>query len=253
MQILLACAKLMSENITDGKTYTLRQPEFISEADKIASAMCHYSVNELADMLHVSHDIAVKAYHYYTYFPNRSTQIPTIMQYDGIVFKNINAATLSESQLKYADEHINICSFVYGLLRPLDTINPYRMEGNVELPALGNDNLFDYWRPRLTDVLIRRVKDDDGILVNLASNEMRKLFDWKRVVAETTVITPEFKVETLGKPRTITVYAKICRGAMSRFIIEHKPENPEDLQSFASLGFMYEGGSPSSPVFVWRP
>lgn len=102
--------------------------------------------------------------------------------------------------------------------------------------------MFEYWRPRLTDELIKRVKADDGVLINLASNEMRILFDWKRVTKELKVLTPEFKTESSGRLRNVTVYAKICRGAMTRFIIKNALENPDELRLFDSNGFRYEGG-----------
>lgn len=249
MQILLACAKLMSDSSHETDIKPRRQPAFEKEADRIAAEMCRYSVKELSEILNVNHEIAVSTYERYNNFFDKSTCRPAITCYDGIVFKNIDARSLTAAQLNFADEHINICSFVYGLLRPLDAINPYRMEGNVELPATGTKNMFDFWKPRLTDELIKRVKADDGILINLASSEMRKLFDWKRLSKEIEIISPEFKVECNGKLRTITVYAKICRGAMTRFIIENRLEKPEELRTFDKNGFLYTGGD-KIPLFV---
>ncbi|MDE5554916.1 MAG: YaaA family protein, partial [Muribaculaceae bacterium] len=202
MQILLAPAKLMIDNPADCPINGVRTPIFQSEADHIAAAMCDYNVDQLADMLHVNKELAVSTHQRYNDFFDTATRRAAIGRYDGIVFKNIDAESLTPEQLDFADKHVNICSFLYGLLRPLDLINPYRLEGDVTLPAIGGISIFDYWKPRLTEELIRRVKADDGILVNLASNEMQKLFDWKRVKKELTVITPSFKIETLGMLRT---------------------------------------------------
>ncbi len=252
MQILLACAKLMADSSLHRDLKVSHRPVFGEQADMIASEMCRYSVSELEEMLHINHDIAVSTFRRYDRFFDKSTCMPAIGCYDGIVFKNIDAGTLSDKQLEFADRHVNICSFVYGLLRPLDAINPYRMEGCVGLPAAGTENMFDYWRPKLTEELIRRVKADDGTLVNLASNEMRKLFDWKQVCAQLNVISPEFKIESSGKLRTVTVYAKICRGAMTRFIIEQELRDLEGLKLFDGAGFRYESGE-KTPLFVARP
>ena len=120
-------------------------------------------------------------------------------------------------------------------------------------PATGTENMFDYWRPKLTEELIRRVKADDGTLVNLASNEMRKLFDWKQVCAQLNVISPEFKIESSGKLRTVTVYAKICRGAMTRFIIEQELRDLEGLKLFDGAGFLHNTPGSQRPGSLNRP
>lgn len=249
MQILLAPAKLMIDNPADCPVDGVRAPLFQTEADLIATAMCDYTVDQLADMLHVNREIAISTRKRYNDFFDPGTRRAAIGRYDGIVFKNIDAESLNADQLHYADSHINICSFLYGLLRPLDLINPYRLEGDVTLPAIGGISVFDYWKPRLTDELISRVKADDGVLVNLASDEMQKLFDWKRVKKEITVISPTFKVETNGKLRTIVVYAKMCRGAMTRYIIQNSLTDPSSLIDFTFQGFSHSGGTLTQPLF----
>lgn len=250
MQILLAPAKLMIDDPQlcpiDGR----HTPIFQTEADKIAACMCGYDIPELIDILHINREIAISTHQRYNDFFEPSTRRAAIARYDGIVFKNIDAETLTSDQLEFVDKHINICSFLYGILRPLDAINPYRMEGSVVLPVTGGISMFDYWKSRLTDLLITRTKDDDGILVNLASNEMQKLFDWKRVKRELNVISPEFKVETPGRLKTITVYSKICRGAMTRFIVSNLISNPSDLTAFQHQGFTYTSGPLTAPLFT---
>jgi hypothetical protein len=99
--------------------------------------------------------------------------------------------------------------------------------------------MFDYWKPRLTEYLIERVKNDDGILVNLASDEMRNLFDWKRVSRELQVIAPDFKVEKDGKLKNVTIYAKMCRGAMTRFILKNRIVSPDELKHFEHEGISH--------------
>lgn len=252
MQILLACAKLMDANPVIPEGLPSSTPKFEHEAENIAAAMCRYSVSELSDMLGVNREIAIETHKRYNDFFEASTRHQSIFAYDGIVFKKVDPSTMSLEELEYADSHVNICSFVYGLLHPLNIINPYRMEGKVELPLISGGTMFDFWRPRLTDILIERIKSDDGILVNLASDEMRSLFDWKRIKKEVEIITPTFKVDKNGRLRTIVVYAKMCRGAMTRFIIKNRITNPEGLNHFNFEGFEYTDSNSAEPMFVIR-
>lgn len=102
--------------------------------------------------------------------------------------------------------------------------------------------MFDYWKPLLTDVFIEDVKRQDGVLLNLASAEMKDLFDWKRMEREVRVITPEFRVWKGDKPATVVIYAKMCRGEMTRFFIKNRITHPEQLKSFSWEGFTFDEG-----------
>jgi len=212
-------------------------PEFEAQALEIARDMAGYTVEELCDMLGVNREIAAETYLRYKDFGDPARQRPAAFSYDGIVFKKLGLGTMPDDLLAYADSRLSICSFLYGLLRPMDVISPYRMEGRVELRCTDGRPLFEFWRPLLTDALIARVKASGGILCNLASNEMRALFDWRRVTREVEVVSPSFKVMRDGKPRSVTVYAKMCRGAMARYIIENKIDRPEGLADFDYEGF----------------
>lgn len=102
----------------------------------------------------------------------------------------------------------------------------------------------------MTDWFIRRVKQDDGVLVNLASNEFRGLFDWKRVKKELTIVTPDFKVEKMGLVKNVTIYAKMCRGAMARWILTHRIAEVERLETFSYEGFEFVGSDDANMLFV---
>ena len=133
----------------------------------------------------------------------------------------------------------------------LDGINPYRLEGRVKLAELGGLSLFSFWKQRLTDQFIEDINASGGILCNLASAEMKKLFDWKRVEKEVEVITPSFQVMKGGELKTIVVYAKMCRGAMTRFILKNRLKSESDLLSFNWEGFTYDEKSiPQNPSFI---
>ena len=248
MQILLACAKIMADKVVcDVPTFT--EPLFLKESNDIALFMSERSVEEFSDMLNCKRNIAVENKLRFERFFDLQHRLPAILAYNGQAYKCLQSLTLSSSDFVYAQEHLWITSFLYGMLRPLDKISLYRMEGNIEY---NGDTIFNFWKPRLTDLLIDSVKADDGILVNLASEEMKSLFDWKRVCAEVKVIEPEFKVLKNGKLKTIVVYAKSCRGAMTRFIIKNRLMQPAELQCFEYEGFHFaaEYGDEMHPYFV---
>lgn len=121
----------------------------------------------------------------------------------------------------------------------MDRIKNYRLEGNVKLPNNNNRNMFDFWEPRLTDVLIDSVKQDDGRLVHLATEEMTRLFDWKRVRREVKVLEPQFFIREEDKLKTIVVYDKMCRGAMTRYILQNRLTTKEELTAFSYEEFNY--------------
>lgn len=153
--------------------------------------------------------------------------MPAIGAYTGAVFKRILPKDFTADDFRYAQEHLHITSFLYGLLRPLDGIRPYRLEGDVRLPEKDGITMFDYWKPLLTDYFIEEIKKRGGILVNLASGEMKDLFDWKRVESEVRVVTPDFQVWKGGKLKTVVIYAKMCRGEMVRHIIKIALDAPK--------------------------
>lgn len=118
--------------------------------------------------------------------------------------------------------------------------SPIQAGGKMALEAAGGKTMFAFWKPLLTDILIDAVKADDGTLVHLATEEFEHLFDWKRILKELHVVQPHFYVQKGDQLKNVTVYAKSCRGAMTRFILQNGIERPEDL-----LAFEYEGFSVS--------
>jgi cytoplasmic iron level regulating protein YaaA (DUF328/UPF0246 family) len=236
MQILIACAKIMTGSAPRTIPFTT-EPAFQLQANDNAMQMMSYSVEELKDMLHVNYDIALENWKRFRVFHTADNRQPAAFSYDGMVFQKLAPESFSDDELRYANAHLFVCSFLYGLLRPLDMVNKYRLEGNVVLLNNGGKSMFDFWKPILTDWFISKIKSDDGILVNLASDEMRNLFDWKRVKKEVKIITPEFKVEKNGRLKTIVIYTKMCRGAMTRFILKNKITDISLLKTFEYEGF----------------
>lgn len=231
MQILLACAKTMGH--VPAAVPELTEPAFADEAAAAVRQLLALGPDELARALHVSgRPAAEAALRFRRFFAPDEAPVPAILAYTGIVFRYLRPADFSADDFRYAQRHLFITSFLYGLLRPLDGIRPYRLEGNVHLPDEDGPSRFDYWKPRLTERLIEAVQADDGVLVNLASAEMKRLFDWRRVCASVRVVTPEFRVMDGGRLRSVVVYAKMCRGAMARFILRNRLVNVAELSHF---------------------
>lgn len=238
MQILLSCAKDMTDVSPQGAPATSK-PLFQRQAEQTAAYMMKYSADDLAQMLKTNSQLAALNKLRYTRFLEPSPTLPAVLAYTGIAYKYLKAEEMTNEQMTYADSHLWITSFLYGLLRPFNGIKNYRLEGTVRLPENDDKRMFDYWKPLLTDVLINSVKQDDGILLNLASSEMKHLFNWKRVAKEIRIIEPEFMVRKGDRLKTIVVYTKMCRGAMTRHAITTQASTIDTLKAFEFEGFAY--------------
>jgi len=240
MQIILASAKIMHDKLKSIPNVSLSTPRFLDEADAFARDMALYSAETIAEILGCSHQIATQNRLRFMQFFDEKPKLPAILAYHGQAYKHLKAESFNVDDLNYSQEKLWITSFLYGLLRPLDAILPYRMEGHVELPSGAGQNMFGFWKSRLTNMLIEAVKADDGILVHLATEEYQHLFDWQRVRREVRIIQPLFYIRKGSDLKIQAVWAKTCRGAMTRFIIENRITNPEDLCAFSYEGFAYD-------------
>ncbi|MDM8242934.1 peroxide stress protein YaaA [Phocaeicola barnesiae] len=241
MLTFISCAKTMTARSNVRVPFTT-VPPFETAAKEHALNLSQFSTQELEKLLHINSKLAAANYlRYQDFCSDETPALPALLSYTGMVFKRINPKDFTEDDFRYAQEHLLITSFLYGLLRPLDAIKNYRLEGDVKLPELGGISFFDYWKPKLTDFFIDTIRKQGGILINLASGEMKDLFDWEKVNREVQVITPEFHTWKNGKLATVVVYAKMCRGEMTRFILKNRIENPEDLKGFEWEGFRFSG------------
>ncbi|MCM1079128.1 MAG: YaaA family protein [Bacteroidales bacterium] len=249
MQILLANAKIM---INNAKTQPLTEPVFQNVANMLAADMSQQNVEELAALLGCNHKIAHENWKRYQNFFTTEPH-PAIMSYNGQAYKHLKASDLNDEELIFAQKHLWITCFLYGLLRPMDGIVPYRMEHNVRLPSTDNVPLTQFWKDKLTDILINSVKADDNVLIHLSTEEYEHLFDWQRVRRETTVIQPLFYVRQKDDTLKMqAVWAKACRGAMVRFILHNRIKSPDELSAFSHEGFEYNPniGETLFPHFV---
>lgn len=229
------------------------EPCFYNEAAQNVMSLSQFSSEQIGKLLKVNPKLAAENYfRYHNFFSEDNKGLPAILSYTGMVFKRLSVKDFSEEDFRYAQEHLFITSFLYGLLRPLDIIKSYRLEGDVKLPERDNKTMFDFWKPVLTDFFISEIKKKGGILINLASNEMKDLFDWKRICNEVRVITPDFHVYKNGKLSTVVIYSKMCRGEMTRFLLKNRIEDTELIKTFEWEGFCYNESESTedNPVFT---
>ena len=238
MQILISCAKTMTGTAAVAAPRTTR-PLFEAEAAGLALRLAALPAGELERLLPVNPRIAAENRRPYLALP-AAPHLPPTPASTAAAFTHLAPPQSSPADFAYAQEHLSTTSFLYGLLRPLDAIRPYRLEGSVAPPGEEAPNLFEWWRDRLTGPLIERVRRDDGVLVNLASAEMKRLFDWQRVCREVRVVTPEFRIREGDRMKTVVVYAKMCRGEMTRHILRHRIADPEGLKTFEWEGFRFD-------------
>lgn len=249
MQILLANAKIMYNKVEVSPWTT---PLFQSTADRLAMEMALCDVETLARQLDCSRKLAAENWQRYQNFFS-APKMPALLSYNGQAYKHLKANTLNREALEYGQRHVWITCFLYGLLRPMDGIVPYRMEHCVTLEATGEKPVNQFWKDKLTDALIDSVKADDGILIHLSTEEYEHLFDWNRVCREVKVIHPLFYVRQKdGSLKMQAVWAKSCRGAMVRFMLQNQLLVPEDLHAFSHEGFEYNPrlGEECYPHFI---
>ncbi len=237
MQVILASAKIMKERVPS-RGITPTEPLFQRQATMLAAELAQMSGNRLSELFNCSAAIGRENRERFALFGTDMAEImPAILTYYGQAYKHLKAESLTNEDLEWANSHLWISSCLYGLLRPLNGIQTYRMEGGFPMQATGGLKVNEFWRPLLTNLLIESVKADDGILIYLDTEEFRSLFNWKRVVEEVQVIEPKFQVLKNGRLTTQAVWAKSCRGAMARYIIEERITNPLQLANFNHCGF----------------
>lgn len=213
---------------------------FTKDAELIASRMSNYSREQLQLLLQISNKLTDINYERYQQFDAPDTPSKqAILAYTGSVFQHINPGTFSPGDYEYAQDHLRIISTLYGLLRPLDLIKAYRIAFKLKIKGLEVNDLYEYWSTKLTMPLIREVKQQGGILVNLASLDILGALNMEQLQKEVQIITPEFKELRKGKYETIRTYAKMARGEMTRYILTNRIEKPEFLKKFKWDGFEF--------------
>lgn len=169
--------------------------------------------------------------------------------FKGDTYVGLDADTLKESDINYAQKHLRILSGLYGLVSPLDLVQPYRLEMGTKFPCNGKKNLYEFWRETITSQL-NEVLKNQKVLINCASNEYFKAVDKKKLQAK--IITPEFREKKGDDYKMISFFAKKARGMMARYIIQNKVESPKGILDFDLDGYKYNKilSTELSPVFT---
>jgi cytoplasmic iron level regulating protein YaaA (DUF328/UPF0246 family) len=253
--ILSPAKTLKMEKALNRNLYT--EPLFIKEASALIKELIKYSPEDLEGLMKVNGKLAEQNFMRHISWKKEhdlSNAMQAILAYDGAVYKGIRAADLNEQQLGFASGHLIILSGLYGALRPLDLIKPYRLEMGTKLKNRRGNNLYIFWRNKLTTYIKKELKkQDDNILIDLASKEYSSVIDMSKINVK--VITPVFKEYKNGVYKIITIYAKRARGLMSRFIIENNIILPSDLKEFNEEGYSYNEylSSDVELVFTRKP
>lgn len=167
------------------------------------------------------------------------TTLQAMFAFNGDVYQGLQARTMSTSDIDWAQDHLRILSGLYGVLRPLDAIAPYRLEMGTKIKTNRGNNLYDFWGARISKALSADLADDpERAVINLASTEYFSAIDRKALKAP--IVTCHFKEIMDGKGRVLSFYAKRARGMMARFAIVNRIENPEDLQEFRDGDYQFD-------------
>ena len=205
---------------------------FLSEAKQLNGLLKKKSAKALSELMHISPKLGALNYE-----RNQNWSLPfssenarqAIYAFDGDVYRGLDAYSISEEKLDILQDTVRIISGLYGLLKPLDLIQPYRLEMGTKFPVGKNKNLYEFWRKKITTALNDELYEDE-LLVNLASQEYFKAIDAKAL--KTPLIHVDFKEFKNGQFKTIAIFSKRARGLMTRYIVDSNAQNVEDLKNF---------------------
>ncbi|HJM07764.1 MAG: peroxide stress protein YaaA [SAR324 cluster bacterium] len=255
MLIVISPAKNLDFE-SPAKTKITSQPAMLKEAKSLVDICKKFSAPELTDLMGISNKLAfLNAERFQEWSPpfNDENSKQALLAFNGDVYSGLNATSFTESDLKFAQDHLRILSGLYGILRPLDLMQAYRLEMGTKLKTPKGDNLYKYWGSLISEKLNEVLKESkDDILINLASDEYFKSIDLNAL--DVTIVRPIFKDQKNGKYKVISFFAKKARGMMARFIIKNRLNDPKDLENFNAEGYQFckEDSLPLNPVFHRR-
>lgn len=216
------------------------QPIFKSETNILSDELKNLSVEDIIKLMKVNPKQAIEVYQYFQSFNmDRTDKRQAMLTYNGMAFLGLDAKTLNEDDCQFAQKHLIIQSGLYGALRPLDMIKPYRLEQQIKLANSKGSDLYAYWGEIVTNYFSQRLQKDDKTWVNLSSNEYSKVINRKNLPKGTQIVTPIFKEYTHDGYKQVTVYAKKARGMMTRFAIQNRITKAENLKGFDTEGYYF--------------
>ena len=239
------------ETRIDGKRTKAR---LFGDAKELLEKMKEKSEEDLQQMMSISDNLASLNVERFQAFSSRHTEKNSkqaMYAFQGDVYVGLDAASFDESDVAYAQDHFRILSGLYGLLRPLDAIQPYRLEMGTSVHVNGSKNLYDYWGDKIAKKLRRDLREQgDNTLINLASQEYFKAVDLKALKAN--VIDVDFKDFKNGEYKIISFFAKKARGLMSRYIIKNKITDVEDLKAFNYEDYYFDEENSNANLFAFK-
>ena len=253
MLILISPAKTLDFE-TAPTTSRTSQPQLLQHSELLITQLRTLAPQQLGELMKLSDKLAsLNAVRYESwsqpFTPDNAKQ--ALLAFKGDVYSGLDAESLSEADLDFAQQHLRMLSGLYGLLRPLDLMQPYRLEMGTRLSNIRGNNLYQFWGDIITDAVNQALEEQgDNFLINLASNEYYKSVQPKRLNAK--VITPVFKDYKNGQYKVISFYAKKARGLMSRYIIQHRLDRIEALRDFDAQGYGFCASESSATELVFK-
>ena len=260
MYFLLSPAKSLNEKdvvpVNIGNYYS--QPELIEHSQTLMKNLKVKEPIDLQELMSISDDLAQLnakrnqdwAWSENEHFTDDNAK-PAGYLFDGDVYTGLDMYHMDKDTAIYVNEHLSILSGLYGVLKPLDLIQPYRLEMGTKLKNERGDNLYEFWGEAVTNIVNARMADsDDKVLINLASNEYFKVIKKKALNAE--IITPRFEDEKNGQYKVISFYAKKARGLMVKYAADNKLTNAEQLKQFDLAGYYYADDASDDKTWVFR-
>jgi cytoplasmic iron level regulating protein YaaA (DUF328/UPF0246 family) len=240
MLIVISPAKTL-DYTTPPATQTFTQPTFLKHSRELINNLRNYSALDLAELMKLSMKLAELNFDRYhdwkTPFTPRNAK-QAVLAMKGDVYTGLDAESFTEEDFGFAQQHLRILSGLYGMMRPLDLMQPYRLEMGTKLPNAYGPDLYSFWGEAITEALNGTLREQgDDLLINLASNEYYKSV--KPKLLQGRVITPQFKELKNGGYKMIGVFAKKARGLMSRFIIQNRLSDPEAIKAFDVEGYVF--------------
>lgn len=253
MLIVLSPAKSLDYK-TPAKVKAPTLPEFVSESAKLIADLKKLAPQEVANLMGLSDQLAVLNVGRYRDWSKKFTEAnskPAIYAFDGDVYDGFDVKSLSPKAVEFAQDHIRILSGLYGVLRPLDLMQPYRLEMGTAFKNPRGKDLYAFWGERITESLKKILeKQKRPVLLNLASEEYFKVLQARKL--DCPVIAPVFQDEKDGKYKIISFYAKRARGLMARYVVDNRITDPADLKSFNLDGYKYSPSESSAEKPVFR-
>ena len=252
LYILSPAKKLDFE--TPATTAKHTSPLFTKEASELIAIMREKTPVQVSSLMSISDKLAalnVARYEAWNTKHTNKNSKQAILAFNGNVYDGLNAPAFTEHQLDWAQQHLRILSGLYGVLRPLDWMQPYRLEMGTKLSNTKGKDLYAFWQNEISALLKKQItKEPVPVLINLASEEYFKVVDIQKL--NTQIIQCVFEEYKGGKYKIISVYAKRARGLMARYAIENQVDKPEKLKDFSAEGYVYNKAASTSERFVFR-